>query len=222
MASANAFSTAVGGFEVEIPYEGEATFVVTGEAITYTHESGMVSGTGNVTLTRDLNFGDQGGVNAKIASGATATVIVEESKLKEVTAGLDYTVQEPAGHIGSGNLTFGMAEGDAITAEATFTLETDYGFPDRAAGPVVIKEGASVKAVINGTFDSATLEKTDFFALNPAGEGQGKIDGWMDGTLAFEGMKLDVTAAAALSEDWPLPAEWGTVTLKEGSELTSR
>jgi hypothetical protein len=218
--AANTFASATGSFEVDVPFQGEKTFVITGEDLTYDHESGQVAGTAEVTLARDMVLGSQDGVHGTIASGASASAIVEQSQLKEITAGLDYTVQEPDGHIGSGNLLFELdGETEQITSEATFTLETEYGFPDRVVGPVVIKEGAELKATIEGSFKQASLDKAEFFAFNPASDGTGELGGWMDGALVFDGMKLDVTAAAAITQDWSLPAEWGDVTLKEGGEL---
>jgi hypothetical protein len=218
--AANAFASATGNFEVEVPFQGEKTFVITGEELTYEHESGQVAGTAQMTLTRDMQLGDVGGIHATIATGASASAVIEQSSIKEITAGLDYTVQEPDGHIGSGNLLFQLdGETEQITSEATFTLETEYGFPDRTMGPVLLKEGAELKATIEGSFQQATLDKAEFFAYNPASDGTGELGGWMDGALVFEGMKLDVTAAAAITQDWPLPAEWADVTLKEGGEL---
>ena len=65
---------------------------------------------------------------------------------------------------------------------------------------------------------SARPETDIIFCCHSANTLGSSIAFWMVSQLPKQRIAMDASAAA-MTEDWPLPAEWGTVTLKEGGEL---
>ncbi len=212
----------------EVPYEGQPTFDVTVTDCVWRVPENLISGTGNVTTTRQLTFGDAAGLHMVVAEGASAEAQLTDNRVSAINSGLAFTVAEPAGEVGTGTVGFNFdGETGQVSGEGSFTLTAEYGYPDRAAGPVFVKEGATITVTIaESALQTATLTNCEFTVINPAsaqGEGadvtMGRVEGTLGGTLDFQTGMLDATGTAQVAAEWPITAEWGTVVFKEGGSI---
>lgn len=209
--------TVKGSMRATVDYEEQDTFDVKGEELEYQVEDGKFSGSATATTMRMLMFGDEGATRVEIAEEASATGVVEESKLTKVDGGLDFTVQESEGQLGEGTVKLEWSD-EGLNAEGDFKLTTQFGLPDRKVGPLYINEDSELNVKITGGDpDVATLENVTFDLKRPD-EGEGLIQGTVEGTYTFDGDKIDGEGTAEMVEQWPYEYDWGKLTFKEGGE----
>ncbi len=218
----------------EVPYQGQPTFEVTFEDGRISMEPAEVSGTGTVTTMRELTFGNAEKMHATIAQGASASVTVEQNTVTAINSGIAFTVSEPAGEVGTGTLTLNFqgaggaqgargAQGGSVSGEGTFTLTQDYGVPDRQTGPLVLKQGGSITAIIaDSALKSISVEGVEFEVRNPATGQPGIITGTVSsGSYDFETSKLNLEAEAVVTENWPLVGvSWGEGLFSADTTIT--
>ncbi len=215
-----------GGLVAEFPLAGEPTFLVTGTEITWESEGNLVSGQGQVETLRDIVIGSPAGVHATIASGATATATVEANKVTGATGGLIFSVAEGESEIGTGtvDLTFSGETGN-VNGRGTFTLTNDFGMPDREAGPIFLRAGSTIIAVLaESRLTELTLEQVGFGITGLGPEGLGVIGGVIDGTLSLPERGESVvngSASAAVETGWAIERDWGSVEIQQGGTVAA-
>ncbi|MFO0749884.1 MAG: DUF4157 domain-containing protein [Myxococcota bacterium] len=213
----------VGNTTVVFPYQEQDTFELVGQQITVKIPEKMVSGSATMKTLRDLPFGDQASYNAKLKTGATATMTVTDNKLGGASAGLNFDVNFAAEKIGDGKIDMIFA-GDpnkfGATAKFTLTAET-FGIPDRTTGPVMLKKGGEFSLSIENSALKQAQVKNVKYSVKQDGEGAtGKIEGEINGTFDFQTQKLNATGNGALKGDWTLaPADGVSLKFKEGGRL---
>ncbi|MCO4746790.1 MAG: DUF4157 domain-containing protein, partial [Proteobacteria bacterium] len=219
----NTFVEATGHFAAEVPYEELPTFRISSEELTYGFADSALSGGLTATTMRQIALGPEEGTQILIEEGASATGSMENNQVQRIDGGIPFAIQDPIGPIGEGSLGFEMPEGQSsLNAEATFTLTAPYGFPDRASTTAFFKEGGTVSMTMTeGELDAATVEQLDFTILNPTEDAGGQIDGSLSGSLAFDTGMVNAQGSAALVADWPIPVDFGELTLTEGGNISA-
>jgi hypothetical protein len=215
-----------GGLVAEFPLAGEPTFLVTGTQITWASEGNVVSGQGQVETLRDIVIGSPAGVHATIARGATATAAVEANKVTGATGGLIFSVAEGESEIGTGtvDLTFSGETGQ-VSGRGTFTLTNDFGMPNREAGPIFLRSGSTIIAVLSESrLTELTLEQVGFGITGLGPEGLGVIGGVINGTLSLPERGESVvngSASAAVETGWTIQRDWGSAEIQQGGTVAA-
>lgn len=218
---ANVLTSITGSGEAEILYAGEPTFQILGEGMVYDVPGAVLSGSATATTLRELTLGAADAVHGKIATGASATAAIADNSIGEVTGGMVFQVLDAAGELGTGSLDLAFPNGmDSMEGTASLTLSTDYGFPERETGPLILKTGGTLTgALAEGALKTLTLTGVGFQLRNPMGEGT--LDGTAEGTWEADTSKLNASGSGQISTPWPFTTSWGNLSFTEGGTLTA-
>ncbi|MFK7931041.1 MAG: DUF4157 domain-containing protein [Myxococcota bacterium] len=220
---ANKLESIKGALSATVDYEDQPTFKVDGEELSYVYADEKFSGTGTVTLLRDLTFGDEAGTHIKVLKDASAEAVLKDSDVDKINAGLKFEVNDKTGMLGDGEVHLEKSGGEGAAGWAgkgNFALTTDYGVPEREEGPLFLKE----ESTLNLTFaesapETAELENVQFLLKQQGDEASGQVEGKVEGTYSFETDKVSGNASAAVTSEWPVEVPFGTFTLNEGGKV---
>ena len=208
----NVLVKAEGAVQAELPFQDQPTFDVIVEKGVYLIQEQKFSGTGRVSTLRDLTFGNPTGLRAEVKSGAAGEAVMADNTITSFNTGIDFTVHDAEGQFATGNVAFDYANQSSVNGSATFTLDADYGVPDRVNGPGFLKQGSSIKATVsNGALDTIQLSNAAMEVNNTGGTG--KVVAKLSGTWDFPQSQLDAEGSAEFTEPWQVVTPWATVTL---------
>lgn len=204
----------------EFPFEGQPTFEVSATECSYKVKENIFSGTGSVKTLRDLKFGSEAGFQAVIGAESSAEVKVENNEVTKIEGGVNYTVLEKGEELGGGTieLTF---EGGSISGKGDFTLATDYGYPDKGAGPLFILGGSSITLHVEN--NSPTLLELKQVGLELRDQGTDKagiIGATIDGSIDFTAGEVSGSINASVKSPLVFDTSVATLTLQEGGTVT--
>ncbi|MDX9720742.1 MAG: hypothetical protein RBU37_08335 [Myxococcota bacterium] len=219
------FNFAVGEQQVPINFEG--TVDAEGKL------AGTVSLTGSVDVmgvmqvdSLVLNFDSAAGITSAegaavfqagdFLSGSLQASYAQGSGFAFNGAG---SLSDSQGAVGNG--TFALNLTDAVSGTASFTMGTDYGLPDRSAGPLYILPGTTVTLGLEqNALQPASLQNGSYRFVNPV-EGAGTIEGSFGGTLDFDSGMLTADGDARFTQDWEIGSGNTRLTIlaASGSQL---
>lgn len=204
----------------EFPFEGQPTFEVSATECSYKVKENKFSGTGSVKTLRDLKFGSEAGFQAVIGAESSAEVKVENNEVTKIEGGVNYTVLEKGEELGGGTieLTF---EGSAISGTGDFTLATDYGYPDKGAGPLFILGGSNITLHVENNEPTLLELKQVGLELRDQGtDKSGIIGATIDGSIDFTAGEVNGSINASVKSALVFDTTVATLTLKEGGTVT--
>jgi hypothetical protein len=208
----NALKTITGAAKAELQFDGQPTFEVSVTGGTFQMEGQTLSGSGAVKTLRDLQFGNPTGLRAEVKTGAGGEVTMADNQIASFTTGIAFTVHDAEGQFGTGNVSFNYTDQTSVNGEATFTLDSDYGVPDRLNGPGKLKAGSSLSATVQaGQLQSVQLKGAKMELANPSGAGL--VEASLEGSWDFQNSQLDAEGKAEFKQPWVVAAPWATLTL---------
>lgn len=219
---ANRLESIKGGLSATVDYEEQPTFKVSGSDLSYVYADEKFSGVGTVTLLRDLTFGPEEATHLKVLKDGSAEATLKDSDIESINAGLKFEVNDKTGQLGEGevNLERGGGEGGTWSGKGTFALTTDYGLPEREAGPLFLKEESTVTVnFADSAPETADLTNAQFLLKQQGEEAGGLVEGKVEGTYTFADEKVSGSASASVTSDWPVEVPFGKFTLNEGGKV---
>lgn len=208
----NTLKSIKGSAKAELPFEGQPTFEVSATDATFLMAEKSLSGTGAIKTLRDLQFGNPTGLRAEVKTGAGGEVTLANNQIASFNTGITFSVFDAEGQFGTGNISFNYTDQTSVNGEATFTLDSDYGVPDRLNGPGKLKAGSSLSASVQaGQLQSVQLKDAKMELTNPSGAG--KVEASLKGSWDFQAGMLNADGHAEFTQPWVVATPWATLTL---------
>ncbi len=198
--------------------QGElATGSLSGE---YLAQEKQFSGTGTVTLSRDINLAEGQTDELVLQQGATVTATVEANQVKTISGECALTYKRAGQEVAKGNIngTYQFQE-KVFDGSGQATLVADLEFPGSAGDKIVLLKDSTVSATVAQS-KLTTLELTSVaFRYDDA---QGELcNGTVAGTYTAEGEQVNGSATVNLARDIPLGSNpESQLVIKQGATGT--
>jgi hypothetical protein len=213
----NELITVTGSATAHFPFKDQPTFEIDIKDLTYKFKEGKISGGATLKTLRDLTVGEEGGFRVVIGSGASATATITESAIASVSGQLGFTVFDKVGEVGTGSLTAEF-KNNKLGGTATFTLSTDLGFPEREAGPVIIKSGATISLTAeNDALKTITLSNCAFAIVKLGSDQTGELSGTIGGSIDVADTTVTGNGSVSVTKAIKLQAGDTVATLTSGT-----